>query len=93
MACDAGCQLQIQHADQTAHQGAGHLVGAEQGHPVLLSQFQHLGKWFQFLTAADDDSRRLLAEQLVQPLVPLLGRRPEEVHLGQTQDLQPELIK
>ena len=94
VACDAGCQLQIQHADQTAHQGAGHLVGAEQGHPVLLSQFQHLGKWFQFLTAADDDSRRLLAEQLVQPLVPLLGRKTrKEVHFGQTQDLQPELIK
>ena len=40
---------------------------------MLLSQFKHLREWFQFLTAADDDSRGLLAEQLVQPLVPLLG--------------------
>ena len=85
MAGDAGCQLQIQHADQTAHQGAGHLIGAEQGHTVLLSQFQHLRKWFQFLTAADDDSRGLLPEQLLQCLVAFfLPSGGQKVHLCQT---------
>ena len=36
---------------------------------MLLSQFLHLRERSQFFAAADDNSRRLLTEQLIQRLV------------------------
>ena len=91
---DAGSQLQVQHADQAAHQGAGRLVGAQQRHAVLFGQLQHLRERFQLFAAAHDNSRRLLAEQLFQRLVALFGREPgQKIHLCQTHDLQTEFIK
>ena len=91
---DAGGELQIQHADQAAHQGAGGLVGAQQGNIMLLRQLLHLREGGQFLAAADDDRRGLLPEQLFQRLVALFCRQTgQKVHLCQTHDLQAELIK
>ena len=91
---DAGRKLQIQHADQAAHQGAGRLVGAQQGDRVLLRQFLHLREGRQLLAAADDDRRGLLPEQLLQRFVALFCRQTgQKVHLCQTHDLQAELIE
>ena len=91
---DAGRKLQIQHADQAAHQGAGRLVGTQQGNRVLLRQFLHLREGRQLLAAADDDRRGLLPEQLLQRFVALFCRQTgQKVHLCQTHDLQAELIE
>ena len=91
---DAGRKLQIQYADQAAHQSAGSLVGTQQGNRVLLRQFLHLREGRQFLAAADDDRRGLLPEQLLQRLVALFCRQTgQKVHLCQTHDLQAELIE
>ena len=54
VAGDAGSKFQIQHTDEAAHQCAGRLIGAQQGHAVLLGQFLHLREGFQLLAAADD---------------------------------------
>ena len=94
VAGDAGGQLQVQHTDEAAHQGAGRFVGAQQRHAVLFGQLLHLREGSQFFAAADDNSRRLLTEQLVQRFVALFRRKAgQEVHLGQTHDLQPQFIK
>ena len=69
MAGDTRCQFQIQHTDQAAHQSAGGLVGAQQCNTMLLGQLLHLREGSQFLAAADDNSRRLLTEQLIQRFV------------------------
>ena len=69
MAGDTRCQFQIQHTDQAAHQSAGGLVGAQQCNTMLLGQLLHLREGGQFLAAADDNSRRLLTEQLIQRFV------------------------
>ena len=61
---------------------------------MLLGQFLHLREGFQLLAAADDHGRRLLAEQLVQRFIALFrGKAGQKIHLGQTHDLQPKLIK
>ena len=62
VAGDAGSQFKVQHTDEAAHHGAGRLVGAQQGYPVLFCKFLHLREGFQLLVAAEDDGRRLLAE-------------------------------
>ena len=61
---------------------------------MLLSQLLHLREGGQLLAAADDDGRRLLAEQLVQCLIALFRRQPgQKVHLCQTHDLQTQFVK
>ena len=91
---DAGRKLQVQHADQAAHQGAGSFVRAQQGNCVLLRQLLHFRERGQLLAAADDDRRGLLTEQLLQRLVALFCRQTgQKVHLCQTHDLQTELIE
>ena len=91
---DAGRKLQVQHADQAAHQSAGGLVGTQQGNRVLLRQLLHLREGGQLLAAADDDRRGLLPEQLFQCLVALFCRQTgQKVHFCQTHDLQTELIE
>ena len=88
MAGDAGRKLKVQHADEAAHHGAGRLVGAQQGYPVLLCKLLHLREGFQFLVAAEDDGRRLLAEQLVKALTALFRRKTgQKVHLRKAHDL------
>jgi len=69
MAGDTRCQFQIQHTDQAAHQSAGGLIGTQQCNTMLLGQLLHLREGSQFLAAADDNSRRLLTEQLIQRFV------------------------
>ena len=94
VAGDAGGKFQIQHTDEAAHQCAGRLIGTQQRHTVFFCQFQHLGKRLQFFTAAHDNSRRLLPEQLIQTLPTLFLREArQEVHLRQAHDLQTQLIK
>ena len=94
MAGDAGRKLKVQHADEAAHQGAGHLVGAQQRYFVLLRQLQHLRKRLQLLAAADDDGWRLLAEQLVEALAALFGGKPgQKVHFREAHDLQAQLVE
>ena len=91
---DAGCQFQIQHTDQAAHQRTGRLVGAQQRYAMLLGQFLHFREGSQLLAAADDNSRRLLTKQLIQRFVAFFGRKAgQKVHLCQTHDLQAQLIK
>ena len=88
VAGDAGSQFKVQHADEAAHHGAGRLVGAQQGYPVLLCKLLHLREGFQLLVAAEDDGRRLLAEQLVEALTALFRRKTrQKVHLRKAHDL------
>ena len=61
---------------------------------MLLGQLQHFRERLQLLAAADDDGRRLLAEEPVQPLPAFVLREAgEEVDLRQTHDLQPQFIE
>ena len=94
VAGDAGGQLHVQDAEQAAHQNAGGLVGAQQGHLILPGQFQHLGERGQLVAAGYDDRRRHLPKQMVQRLVAALRRLDrEKVHLGQAHDLQAQIVE
>ena len=55
---------------------------------MLFCKFLHLREGFQLLVAAEDDGRRLLAEQLVEALTALFRRKTrQKVHLRKAHDL------